>query len=106
VKFLFDQNLAPRLAGDLADIFPESAHVQDLGMTRASDREIWDHAKEAGFVVVSKDNDFPQMNFVFRRPSEGHLIRGGNCSVEETGRIPRSTRLECMSSRVTRWQPT
>jgi predicted nuclease of predicted toxin-antitoxin system len=26
-RLLFDQNLAPRLARDLADLFPDSAHV-------------------------------------------------------------------------------
>lgn len=90
MKLLFDQNLAPRLARDLADIFPESAHVRDLGMTRSSDREIWDHAREAGFVVVSKDNDFQQMSFVFGPPPKVIWIRRGNCSVEETERILRS----------------
>jgi len=91
VKLLFDQNLAPRLARDLADIFPDSAHVRDLGMTRSPDRVIWDHAKEEGFVVVSKDNDFQQMSFVFGPPPKVIWIRRGNCSVEETERILRSS---------------
>ncbi|MEX2531607.1 MAG: DUF5615 family PIN-like protein [Gemmatimonadota bacterium] len=90
MKLLFDQNLAPRLVRSLADIFPESAHVRDLGMARASDREIWEHAKEAGFVVVSKDNDFQQMSFVFGPPPKVIWIRRGNCSVEETEGILRS----------------
>lgn len=84
MKLLFDQNLAPRLARDLADIFPDSAHVRDIGMARASDREIWDHAKEAGFVIVSKDNDFQQMSFVFGSPPKVIWMRRGNCSVRET----------------------
>lgn len=90
MRLLFDQNLAPRLVRDLADIFPESEHLRDLGMTRASDREIWDHAKEAGFVVVSKDNDFQQMSFLFGPPPKVIWIRRGNCSVEETEEILRS----------------
>jgi predicted nuclease of predicted toxin-antitoxin system len=90
VKLLFDQNLAPRLARDLADIFPDSAHVRDLGMTRAADREIWDHARETGFVIVSKDNDFQQMSFVFGPPPKVIWIRRGNCSVQDTERILRS----------------
>ena len=90
MKLLFDQNLAPRLARDLSDIFPDSAHVRALGMTRASDREIWDHAKEAGFVIVSKDNDFQQMSFVFGPPPKVIWIRRGNCSVGETEEILRT----------------
>jgi len=90
VKLLFDQNLAPRLARDLADIFPDSAHVRDLGMARALDREIWDHAEQAGFVIVSKDNDFQQMSFVFGPPPKVIWIRRGNCSVRETEEILRT----------------
>jgi predicted nuclease of predicted toxin-antitoxin system len=60
-------------------------------MTRAPDREIWDHAKEAGFLVVSKDNDFQQMSFVFGPPPKVIWIRRGNCSVEETEKILRSS---------------
>ena len=59
-------------------------------MARASDREIWDHAKEAGFVIASKDNDFQQMSFVFGPPPKVVWIRRGNCSVRETERILRS----------------
>ena len=90
MKLLFDQNLAPRLTRDLSDIYPDSAHVRDLGMSRASDRQIWDYAMEAGFVIVSKDNDFQQMSFVFGSPPKVIWIRRGNCSVRETERILRS----------------
>ena len=59
-------------------------------MTRASDSEIWDHAREANLVIVSKDNDFQQMSFVFGPPPKVIWIRRGNCSVQETERILRS----------------
>ena len=59
-------------------------------MARASDREVWNHAKEAGLVIVSKDNDFQQMSFVYGPPPKVIWIRRGNCSVEETERILRS----------------
>lgn len=90
MKLLFDQNLAPRLVRDLADIYPESAHVRDLGMTSASDRAIWDHAKRWGFVLASKDNDFQQMSFLFGPPPKVIWIRRGNCRVADTERILRS----------------
>ena len=90
MKLLFDQNLAPQLARDLADIFPDSAHVRDLGMARALDREIWEYAAQAGFVIVSKDNDFQQMSFVFGPPPKVIWIRRGNCGVQETEGILRS----------------
>lgn len=58
-------------------------------MTRASDRQIWDYAKEAGFVIASKDNDFQQMSFVFGPPPKVIWVRRGNCTVQETERILR-----------------
>ena len=89
MKLLFDQNLASRLVRSLSDVFPGSLHVEDLGMSQASDREIWDHARNAGFVIVSKDNDFQQMSFVFGAPPKVIWIRRGNCSVRETEEILR-----------------
>lgn len=92
MKLLFDQNLAPRLVRVLADLFPGSAHVRDLGMAAASDVEIWDRARRDGFVIVSKDNDFQQMSFVHGAPPKVIWIRRGNCSVEESIEILRTNR--------------
>lgn len=58
MKLLFDQNLSPELVKHLADLFPESEHVENIGLGRARDGEIAAHAKAAGFVVVTKDSDF------------------------------------------------
>jgi predicted nuclease of predicted toxin-antitoxin system len=41
MKLLFDQNLSPRLVAHLADVFPDSQHVFQLGLGRASDNDIW-----------------------------------------------------------------
>jgi predicted nuclease of predicted toxin-antitoxin system len=32
MKLLFDENLSPKLPNRLSDLFPESLHVQDVGM--------------------------------------------------------------------------
>jgi predicted nuclease of predicted toxin-antitoxin system len=58
VKLLFDQNLSPELANLLADLFPESQHVNEIGMGCESDADIAAHAKQRGFIVVTKDSDF------------------------------------------------
>ena len=60
MKLLFDENLAPRLVASLQDLFPDSGHVRDAGLTSASDAEVWDHAKTRGFAIVSKESDFQQ----------------------------------------------
>ena len=32
MKFLFDQNLSPRLPNSLADLYPGGVHVRDIGL--------------------------------------------------------------------------
>jgi predicted nuclease of predicted toxin-antitoxin system len=46
MKLLFDQNLSPRLPRLLADIYPESLHVREIGFVEAQDIEIWNYAKQ------------------------------------------------------------
>ena len=60
MKLLFDQNLSPLLASRLSDIFPESTHVQDVGLDRADDTEVWKYAGANGYIIVSKDSDFQE----------------------------------------------
>jgi hypothetical protein len=35
VKLLFDENLSPRLVGELASHWPDSKHIEHLGMRKA-----------------------------------------------------------------------
>jgi hypothetical protein len=37
LKLLLDENLSPRLAGDLADLFPEAVHVSSVESGSAPD---------------------------------------------------------------------
>ena len=58
MKLLFDENLSPKLVALLEKEYAGSAHVRDLGLLGAPDERIWDHAREHGFVIVSKDDNF------------------------------------------------
>ena len=80
MRLLFDQNLSRRLVGELAPLFPDSAHVGTLGLDTATDREIWTYAGDHGYVIVSKDSDFRQLAFVLGPPPKAVWLRGGNCS--------------------------
>ena len=62
MKLLFDQNLSRHLLRLLQDIFPDSLHVRMIEMRGSRDPRIWDYAKEHGYIVVTKDNDFPEMS--------------------------------------------
>ena len=55
MKLLLDQNVSPRLAQRLADIFPDSAHVETLGLGTASGEAVWDFARSNQLTIVSKD---------------------------------------------------
>ena len=48
MKLLFDQNLSPKLMNLLADLFPDSSHVQSEKLECASDDQVWDHARLNG----------------------------------------------------------
>lgn len=41
MKLLFDENMSPRLVAELADVFPGSVHVRDIGLDRATHAAIW-----------------------------------------------------------------
>jgi len=41
MKLLLDQNLSPRLADRLTDLFPNSIHVQQVGLGKALDAVVW-----------------------------------------------------------------
>lgn len=42
MKLLVDENLAPQLARDLADLFPDSIHVSLIGLGSTPDAVLWD----------------------------------------------------------------
>jgi predicted nuclease of predicted toxin-antitoxin system len=82
-RLLFDENLAARIAGAIADLYPAPCHVSDAGLLGASDHRIWQHARENGYVIVTKDEDFHRLSILYGPPPKVVWIRLGNCSTEE-----------------------
>ena len=78
MKLLFDENLSPRLVATLAPEFPENAHIETLRMRGVTDTRIWDYARDSGFVIVSKDNDFRQRAFLYGPPPKVIWLSVGN----------------------------
>jgi predicted nuclease of predicted toxin-antitoxin system len=78
VRLLFDQNLSRHLVGLVRDAFPESLHVVDVELDAATDREIWDHAREHELIIASKDSDFRQLAFLHGPPPKVLWLRVGN----------------------------
>jgi predicted nuclease of predicted toxin-antitoxin system len=83
MKLLFDENLSPRLSQRLADIFPNSLHVRDVGMKATIDPIVWDYAKEHDFMIVSKDSDMHDLSLVLGNPPKVIWLRLGNCSTSQ-----------------------
>ncbi len=46
MKLLFDENLSPKMVMALADVFPESVHVNRVGLGAGSDDDVWRYANE------------------------------------------------------------
>lgn len=90
MKLLLDENLSHRLVGLLAAEFPDSAHPRQLGRRGASDQTIWDYAREHGFAIVSKDNDFRQRVFVEGPPPKVIWLSIGNAGTSAIAALLRS----------------
>jgi len=89
-KLLFDQNLAPRLVRDLAELYPGSAHVRDLKLHTADDDAVWQAAGAGGFVIVTKDDDFRQRSFLRGHPPKVVWVRIGNCRTADVAALLRA----------------
>ena len=83
MRLLFDQNLPVRLVESLADLFPKSAHVKPLGLSAASDAEIWHYARTNEFAIISKDGDFSQLSLLHGNPPKVISLKIGNASTRE-----------------------
>lgn len=78
MKLLLDENLSRRLVPFLQYEFPGSSQVTLLGLESASDQEIWNRAKQDGYVVVTKDADFQELSLVWGAPPQVIRLRTPN----------------------------
>jgi predicted nuclease of predicted toxin-antitoxin system len=84
MRLLFDQNLSHKLAARLADVFPSSVHVRDIGLQAATDSDIAKYALAEGLTIVSKDADFLALRFVLSREHIRMVwVRLGNGSTDQ-----------------------
>ena|SRR5581483_1271797 len=89
MKLLFDENLSPELARRLADLFPDSTHVRDVGLKTADDLLVWDYARTNDLVIVSKDADMHDRSLLFGYPPKVIWVRLGNCSTSQVENLLR-----------------
>ncbi len=83
MKLLLDHNISPRLIAKLEAEFGTMAHVDRLGMSKATDISIWNYAKEHNFVIVTKDKDFLERSSLMGHSPKIIHLSLGNCSVQD-----------------------
>ena len=89
MKLLIDQNLSPKLANQLAGLYPGSDHVLTLGLDCSSDDAIWNFAKANDFVIVTKDADFSDLVVVRGFPPKVLWLQLGNCTTAQVADVLR-----------------
>lgn len=89
MKLLLGQNLSPRLVRRLADLYPNSSHIMEVGLDRSLDKEVWNYARQHEYIIVTKDVDFSELSLVQGFPPKVIWIRRGNCSTHDIETILR-----------------
>ena len=80
MKLLFDQNLSRKLPARLADLYPDSTQAIAVGLDRAPDNEIRAYAERHGFIIVTRDSDFAELDALYGAPPKTIRIARPNLS--------------------------
>ncbi len=78
MRLLLDENISHRIVASLAQTFPGSRHVSEVGLAGASDDVIYDWAVTNGFALVTKDDDFVALAAARHFAAPLVLVRLGN----------------------------
>jgi predicted nuclease of predicted toxin-antitoxin system len=90
MTLLFDENLSFRLVEQLADVYPHSLHVRDVGLSGRSDEEIWRYAVRKNCAIMTKDVDFYQRSMLRGAPPKVIWVRIGNATTRSIADVLRS----------------
>ena len=82
MSLLFDENLSPRLIRLLEAAYPQSEHVELVGLKGQADLELWEYAARHGATLVPKDNDFRQLSFLRGHPPKVIWLSVGNAGTD------------------------
>lgn len=78
MRFLFDQNISHRILRLIPKGYSDATSVKNEGLINASDREIWEYAKNNDYIIVAQDSDFNDLNSLLGFPPKIIWIRTGN----------------------------
>lgn len=101
MKFWVDAQLPPMLAQWLSKEYGVDARsLRDLGLRDASDIEIFQAAREAEAVVISKDSDFVELVSRHGTPPQLLWVTCGNVTNERLQTVFGKTFQEALASLV------
>ena len=82
MKLLLDANVSWRLVAVLKEHFGECVHADDIPELEfpAKDSKIWQYAKDHGYAIITRDNDFNDLIAIKGFPPKIIWMRVGNCS--------------------------
>jgi predicted nuclease of predicted toxin-antitoxin system len=79
MKILLDANISWKLVNSLKSIFGDCAHVDFIGLNvPAEDIDIWNYARDNGYIIITKDNDFADLLELNGYPPKVVLLKTGN----------------------------
>nr|MBI1231667.1 hypothetical protein [Cytophagales bacterium] len=87
MKFLFDQNISHKILKVIPKHFSTSSTIKKERLLNATDREIWYFAKNNGFIIVTQDSDFNDLNLLYGFPPKIIWIRTGNLKTQDLADI-------------------
>jgi predicted nuclease of predicted toxin-antitoxin system len=80
VRFLIDAQLPPALARYFNEQGFEASAVRELSLRDADDAVIWEAARAAGCIVLTKDEDFAEKVRRLGAPPQVMWLRIGNAT--------------------------
>ncbi len=78
MKLLFDQNISPRILGNLSSELSNCQQVRFVGLEDSADFEIFQFAQKNDFAVVTFDSDFVDLNALHGSPPKIIYLNTGN----------------------------
>jgi predicted nuclease of predicted toxin-antitoxin system len=79
IKLLLDANISWKLLGILKPVYGGCSHVDLIGIdVPAKDTAIWEYARDNGYIIVTKDNDFLDLLESNGFPPKVVLVKIGN----------------------------
>lgn len=97
MKILFDQNISHKLHKQLDPIYHESKSVKSVGLLNATDKEIWDFAKNNNFSIFTQDSDFNELFNQYGFPPKIIWLRTGNINTINVALLLKDRQLEIQS---------